>query len=337
MRLATVPDAHPYLDAVIPAGVTRVRLSTDDDDPWALSPAWDPAVLLGNGIDVLHVHFGYDAVPVDEMRAWARQMTAGPTAVVVTVHDLRNPHHLDPAVHDAHLGALLGVAHEVITLTPGAAEVIATRWGRRATVLPHPSFQPATAPARAPGRTVGLHLKGLRRNVIEPDRLVRAIARGARSAGGRLRVDLHPDVVDRPELSDTLAAGARGDIDLRVHPRFDDRQLEQYLREVDVSVLPYRFGTHSGWLELCRDLGTAVVVPDCGFYAEQWPGANVFANNESTGLDEASLARAVHDALVGPRPEPADPQVRRAERELIRARHSDIYARAATHTLAGVG
>ena len=37
------------------------------------------------------------------------------------------------------------------------------------------------------------------------------------------------------------------------------------------SVLPYRFGTHSGWLEACYDLGTAVVAPTCGFYAEQQP------------------------------------------------------------------
>ena len=38
-----------------------------------------------------------------------------------------------------------------------------------------------------------------------------------------------------------------------------------------MSVLPYRFGTHSGWLEACRDLGTTVVAPDCGYYADQGP------------------------------------------------------------------
>ena len=44
-----------------------------------------------------------------------------------------------------------------------------------------------------------------------------------------------------------------------------------YLASLDVSVLPYRFGTHSGWLEACRDLGTAVVAPTCGYYADQGP------------------------------------------------------------------
>ena len=40
---------------------------------------------------------------------------------------------------------------------------------------------------------------------------------------------------------------------------------------VTVSVLPYRFGTHSGWLEACFDLGTAVIAPSCGFYKQQRP------------------------------------------------------------------
>ena len=36
-------------------------------------------------------------------------------------------------------------------------------------------------------------------------------------------------------------------------------------------MLPYRFGTHSGWLEACFDLGTAVIAPSCGFYGQQHP------------------------------------------------------------------
>ena len=34
-----------------------------------------------------------------------------------------------------------------------------------------------------------------------------------------------------------------------------DDELWDYLQSLDVSVLPYRFGTHSGWLEACHDLG----------------------------------------------------------------------------------
>ena len=60
-------------------------------------------------------------------------------------------------------------------------------------------------------------------------------------------------------------------------------------------MLPYRFGTHSGWLEACYDLGTAVVAPSCGFYAEQQPC--VTYRHDEDGLDADSLAAAVRRVL----------------------------------------
>ena len=66
---------------------------------------------------------------------------AGP-ALVVTVHDLRNPHDRDPSRHLEHLGILVTAADAVITLTPGAAAEIARRWSRTAAVVPHPTLLP---------------------------------------------------------------------------------------------------------------------------------------------------------------------------------------------------
>ena len=70
-----------------------------------------------------------------------------------------------------------------------------------------------------------------------------------------------------------------------------DGELWAYLGSIDVSVLAYRFGTHSGWLEACADLGTAVIAPDCGYYAEQRP-VHSYRYNE-TEFDPDSLVAAV--------------------------------------------
>ncbi len=67
-------------------------------------------------------------------------------------------------------------------------------------------------------------------------------------------------------------------------------------------MLPYRFGTHSGWLEACRDLGTTVVAPTCGFYAEQGPVLG-YAMDEDR-FDADSLVAAVttaYDDTAAPR------------------------------------
>lgn len=57
-------------------------------------------------------------------------LDAAGAPLVLTVHDLRNPHHRDVALHDAQLGVLVEAAAAIVTLTPGAAETIRRRWGR---------------------------------------------------------------------------------------------------------------------------------------------------------------------------------------------------------------
>ena len=92
-------------------------------------------------------------------------------------------------------------------------------------------------------------------------------------------------------------------------------------------MLPYRFGTHSGWLEACYDLGTAVIAPSCGFYGEQRPCA-VFTFTDGTfdadTLDTA--VRAEHRSLAARHPAPrADWGTRRAERIGLAQAHRELY------------
>lgn len=328
-RIASFPDRHPYVDAVRPDGVVPVRAAADEDDQWAPHPWWAPARLARHAdeVDLLHVHFGYDHLTPGQLRDWVAQVRRCGLGLVVTVHDLRNPHHATAQRHDAHLATLLDAAHEVLTLTSGAARVITQRWGRSAYVVPHPSLLvPGPLPVLPAGEPLaGLHLKSLRRNLLDPDRLVAAASAGARNVGGRLVVDVHPDAVDRPELAGVRRLARRGDIRLRVHERYGDAALVRYLHALDASVLPHRFGTHSGWLELCRDIGTRVVAPDCGYFAEQWPAVYSYRNSEATGLDEGSLRAAVSAALTAPRLAPADPVRRRAELAEVRRTHAGIY------------
>jgi len=327
LRVATVPFDHPYLAAVRPA-VVRIGPAPDPDHPWAPSPWLQPDYLRAHAdeIDVLHVHFGFDGLTPPEMRAWTKAVRRSGIPLVVTVHDLRNPHHRTRRRHDAHLAALLATADTVLTLTESAAAEIAHRFGRTAIVVAHPGLvAPQPDVVRRPG-LVGLHLKALRTNVLEPMALVRTAAGAATDAGGRLRVDVH-DTVDLPaRLPQLRELAAAGTIDLAVHPRFDDDELVAYLQTLSVSLLPYRFGTHSGWLEACRDVGTTVIAPSCGHFADQWSEVVSYGNDEDYGLDRASLGAAVRVALARPQPAPADPGWRRDQLRSVRAMHAEIYA-----------
>ena len=178
-------------------------------------------------------------------------------------------------------------------------------------MLPHPHVVDFDTMRRLGGRRqagefrVGMHVKSLRRS-MDPLRLLPALVRAVRRIpGGVLQVNGHRDVLE-PDgarydhaLADALRrAVSAGRVEVHVHDFLSDAALWEYLAGLDVSVLPYRFGTHSGWLEACRDLGTTVVAPSCGFFADQAP-VLTYVHDESS-YDARSLEEAVDRARYLP-------------------------------------
>jgi hypothetical protein len=345
LRIASVPADHVYvhhLGAV--AGVDGVRRMPDPapDDPDPTPGQWWPPRMLSPDwvrehhaeFDVMHVHFGFDAESAAALAALVAELRRWDKRLVYTAHDLRNPHHVDRRAHDAHLDVLVRAADEVITLTPGAADEISRRWNRRPVVLPHPHvveferFRPRQD--RGDGWTVGVHAKSVRASMA-PLPVVAAVADVVRELpGARLQVNVHHDVADAdgarhdPALMRWLreAAGS-GALDLVVHDCFSDEELWQYLESLDLSVLPYRFGTHSGWLEACFDLGTTVLAPTCGFFAQQRPCLSY--RHDEQGLDVPSLQAAVRTAYERRPLWQADLEGRRRERADLAAAHRAVY------------
>jgi beta-1,4-mannosyltransferase len=360
IRVASVPHGHVYvrhLEAV--EGGQRVRRLPDPDpgggDRSTQSVWWPPAMLSADWVasnhtefDLMHIHFGFDAVSPSDLGALVDALRRHGKPLVYTAHDLRNPHHPDRHAHDAQLDILVPAADRVITLTPGAAAQIRQACGVDAIVLPHPhvvDFPTMDALQRSRRRTgghaappsasrpfrVGVHLKSLRANmdpgIIVP--LAEAVA-GLRHA--ELAVNVHREILEpgskahRAHLASLLRSGHdAGRWVLDVHDYYDERAFIGYLASLDVSVLPYRFGTHSGWLEACRDVGTSVIAPSCGHYRDQHPLVVEYTHDEHR-LDGDSLRRAVH-SLYHHRPWPAPtPTERRAQRWGLAAAHERIYA-----------
>jgi glycosyltransferase involved in cell wall biosynthesis len=301
----------------------------------------DPTWAATADFDVFHLHFGFDACEPAQLAALVDVLRQRDKPFVFTVHDLRNPHHEDPAAHDAHLDVLVPAADAVVTLTPGAAAEIDRRWARDDTVvLPHPHVvdlptMAAAQDGRVARRTsstfrVGLHVKSLRPS-MDPARILPTLVETVRELPGAvLQVNAHRDVLDDDgarrddDLATYLRARAEaGDLELHVHDFLPDDELWRYLAGLDVSVLPYRFGTHSGWLEACRDLGTTVVAPTCGFYAQQGPVLS-YVHDETT-YDAGSLAAAIRTAYDERPRLGAGVDERRAQRQAVADAHDALY------------
>ncbi|KQY59816.1 hypothetical protein ASD11_09825 [Aeromicrobium sp. Root495] len=347
IRVASVPSSHVYVRHLAVDGTEDV-VRLPDPRPRDAGPAaarwWPPRMLEAQWVqdereafDLYHVHFGFDARSVEQLDELVQTLRRHGRPLVLTVHDLRNPHQRDRAAHDAQLDVLVPAADDVITLTPGAAREVEERWHRSATVLPHPHVLEPEDMARWQERhaarprdtfRVGLHAKSLRPS-MDPAAIVPALAEAVREVpGGVLQLDMHTDVADptgrhhHPALLE--AARRESDVvELHVHDYFSDDELWAYLAGIDVSVLPYRFGTHSGWLEACRDVGTAVVAPTCGYYAEQGPVESYVM--DETAYDPDSLVEAVRRARLAP-PPPVSVAERQRQRHEVAVAHQAIYS-----------
>jgi hypothetical protein len=285
--------------------------------------------------DVFHIHFGFDAAEPERLETVVEELDRQRIPLVYTVHDLRNPHHRDRQPHEGQLDLLVGAAAELVTLTPGAAGEVRRRWGREATVLPHPHVVERPWLEREHERAefvVGVHVKSLRAN-MDPVPVIEELADAvAEHPGAVLQINIHDEVFEPgnhwhdPERgAQILRFDEREHVRVQVHPYFSEDELWRYLSSLSVSVLPYRFGTHSGWLEACFDLGTAVIAPSCGFYGEQ-RACEVFGFDEQ-GFDRASL-RAALDRAYRARPPRASWAGRMRERREVARAHRQIYERA---------
>ncbi|WP_439030141.1 glycosyltransferase family 1 protein [Gordonia terrae] len=355
IRVASVPRSHVYIRHLSPLNssvstldsgpVSVVRLPDPVPVDGATVPGrwWPPAMLdpawiadHHNEFDVFHIHFGFDALDPTEMTAVVDELDRHRKPLVYTLHDLRNPHHPDPGSHDEVLDILVPAADEVITLTPGAAQQISARWHREATVLPHPHVVPPArfAPREAPTDefVVGVHAKSLRANMDPLPVIMTLLEAAADYPDMTIQINLHDEVFVpgnhwyNPDFGTTALALSRHPYArVLVHDYYSDDQLWDYLSGLSVSVLPYRFGTHSGWLEACHDLGTTVIAPSCGFYAEQQDCFTYDFTEDQ--FDADSLVQALAQAYSA-RPTPTTWPDRRAQRVFLAEQHAALYSRA---------
>jgi hypothetical protein len=323
--VATIPFADPYVDAVLPPDVVRVGPSGE------LSPWLDVAYLEAHAaeIDVLHLHTGQAHVAAVAVQCWTETLRRLGIPLVVTVHRVGAAADAGACPRDtrmdAHLEAVLSTAEVVLTLTRGAADEIAERFGRTAIVVAHPSVAVPDPEVGAERGLVGLRLGRISAATPDPGALVRAALSGAVSGGGRLRVLV--DEADEPWVGSAVRKlVAAGDLELVVHP---GQQWPAQLQQLHVAVLPEPCGSHSRDLETCRDVGTRVVAPTCGWFADQWSDVVSYGNHEQGRLDPVSLTAAIGAALARPMPRPADRDWREEQRAALRQVHADVYAQVA--------
>lgn len=362
LAVLSVPAGHPYVanSIAVPGEVDDGLLVLPDVLPpgrpggqWWPPVALDPATLerwLEQGwgehaqsIDLVHVHFGFEGVDPADLQACAQLLRDHGVPLVLTVHDLRNPHLADDDGYAARLDLLVGAADALITLTGAAADQIQQRWGRPATVIAHPHVAPLRRIVESGPRRAGdalrvlLPLKSLRANTLTAGQ-VHQVVEVVRASGCELEVSIHPEALDPaflrhdPQLAELLVRLGQGDesgagsAQLRVHQRLDDEAFLDELQAPDLVILPYRFGTHSGVLEACRDVHTVALVPEVGCYDSQAPSITYQPHDIAGTLPAGLAAMRGQGGTTAPPGWFVDRQGRHEQALQVRRAHRRVYA-----------
>lgn len=285
--------------------------------------------------DVLHVHFGLESFSPGDLADALDAVQRRGRPVVYTVHDLDNPQLVDQGDYHALLDVIVPAADRLLTLTDSAAAEIERRWGRRSLVLPHPTLI-EDVPSGHGGADdvirVGMHLRDLRPN-IDGERAVQAAAAAAgllSSTGLKVEIEvlLSERVRDGEAAGRVVVAATHPAVRVRRVPRLSDTEVEGWLAGLDLFVVPYRHGTHSGWVELCYDLGVRVAGTDVGHIRSQHPEdfSVVDLDDPQTLADAVAAAAEARAALSRSTLIAERRRERLAERDAVRVAHADLYA-----------
>lgn len=309
-RVVSIPAGHPYIRSV--TADPRVAVLDDPPVPGAADGVWWPPQALdpdwirahADSADLLHVHFGTESFPPGHLTDCVDAAHAAGWPVVFTVHDLTHPQLSDQGAYRDQLDELVPKADALVTLTDSAAAEIRERWGRDAVVLPHPSIvgdiSVSGIGALGEELRIGVHLKDLRagtdgpgtvRTLLEAVTLLRE-----RGTAAVAEIRMHRTVRDTDARQAVRhALGDHPHALLIEQERLPDDVLFAALSGLDACVLPYRAGSHSGWLELCWDLGVPVIAPAIGHFGDQHPRDGVA---EYPPGDASALAAALAELLA---------------------------------------
>jgi beta-1,4-mannosyltransferase len=134
---------------------------------------------------------------------------------------------------------------------------------------------------------------------------------------------------DEPEVRRTIPDRLPPNVTAWWHPPLEHTTLAAAIAGADALLLPYRWGTHSGLLELALDVGTPVLASDAGAFADQGPVRTFPVIAE--GVEVAGLAAALRDAADGRLP----PAPSWAAREAAAQRFLEEHRRTYREVLAG--
>jgi len=233
--------------------------------------------------DLLHIH-SVELTSLETLQLALERCQSERKGIILTVHDTKPNFSQDLAMYNLALKTCVEAGARIVTLTKSAAKEIVKNLEVASSdiaVIPHGavlSIDDHRWYTRRRTQNSSTCILGMyggfrpNRDFLTP---VVNIAFGMPELDVKLilltraisPIELRQNEEMRRSIDIAISSNR---INLRVYPFPSDEQIAQFLLDVSILIMPYRWGTHSGQLEAAFDLGVVPVISDVGYYYEQY-------------------------------------------------------------------
>jgi hypothetical protein len=284
MRILHIPARTPYARKLNSEDFSVVNQTTIDDReiPRDASFEWLNNQRNFDFFDILHIH-SVELTSTETIQQVLDRCQRTKKGIVFTIHDVRPMFSTDQKKYNKTLKIIAKTGARLITLTCGAQmEIVKTLniEPLSVNVIPHGFVLPPKDDRWQRQKKIessvcsfGMY-GGFRpnREILTPAiNIAYGIFEKEINLTFLTRAISPIEIFNNEEVNKFVElALLKNHITLRLYPFPSDDQIFDFMSEIDILIMAYRWGTHSGQLELAFDLGVIPIISNVGYYYDQY-------------------------------------------------------------------
>ncbi|MEX1068656.1 MAG: glycosyltransferase [Patescibacteria group bacterium] len=285
IKILSLPSRHPYTSKFDNGrDFTFVNPDTDLLGTGFYNPSFYQKNNPPQKYDLVHVHFSFDSVPLPKFKKLLSYFKTVGKPIVWTLHS-KESQRVRNLGNGQYQKLLFNYADKIISPTEGAKKWLEKKFGthkRGVPVIPlgfivHPDHVKKENKGVIKSKNVFTFLVGEFRENKEFVQSIINFLHCSELRSVKLQVIFKPINIYRkkygklrPEIIDFLKIIKDPRIIKISLPNIPNEVITKAFLKSHAIILPYKWGTHSGQIELAKDCGCHVVVSNVGFYKEQW-------------------------------------------------------------------
>lgn len=340
VKILSLPSRHPYTSKFNRGNISFVNPDTDLFNEGRCAPELLEIEYPPQNYQIVHVHFSFDLLLVKELEKLLKYFKSKKKPVVWTIHSIK-PQRIHNLAVGQHHKILFKYADKIISPTVGAKLWVEQNWGKHKKNIDVIPLGFMADPKEVKNLESSVSKDGKRFTYLigefrENKEFIQSIINFLQCSelnNTRLQLIFKPINMygdsDYSKLDSDLLTFYQiiqhPRVEIISKPQISNTEIIRAFLRSHAIILPYKWGTHSGQVELARDCGCHVVVSDVGFYKEQWSEIVMYKVSDKKYKE---IPKRYTDALIeayGKESLKPAGGLRKAELEEAAKRHLEIY------------